>query len=293
MSRADFEKLPSGPIRVPRTDKYKWTTAASSLARSSTPIKRCLSPAGVQPFGCRSSGLDHVTGLDRAPDFAAVSFYKIFGFPDLGGLIVRKKSAQVLLQRPYFGGGTVEMATCSDQPWHSRKVASIHEALEDAVYLPGTRFTSYNPSHCTPLRAPLFYAPPERLERSIIAFNIRSDEGRWLGLSHIEKSANEHRIHLRTGTVCNPGGLAKILNLEQWELFQNYTAGVRCGYRSVLIGNKPSGIIRVSLGAMSAISDVEIFVGFVQDLSAAGTLPLLISAPLPSPQSLIVHTMMV
>ncbi|KAJ5597425.1 Pyridoxal phosphate-dependent transferase major region subdomain 1 [Penicillium hordei] len=275
--------------------------------------------------------LDCFREPDTAPDFTAVSFYKIFGFPDLGGLIVRKKSAHVLQQRSYFGGGTVEMATCSDRPWHSRKVACIHEALEDGtvpfhnIVALGCALTTHEQlyisqehvsCHTTRLTVRLYellssmrHSDGERVceiykdhtatygdsktQGSIIAFNIRSDEGRWLGLSHIEKAANEHRIHLRTGTVCNPGGLAKILNLEQWELFQNYTAGVRCGCRSVLIGHKPSGIIRVSLGAMSTISDVEIFVRFIRNLSAAGSLPLLTPTPLPSPQSLRLHTLMV
>ena len=31
-----------------------------------------------------------------APDFTTVSFYKIFGFPDLGALVVRKASADIL-----------------------------------------------------------------------------------------------------------------------------------------------------------------------------------------------------
>lgn len=275
--------------------------------------------------------LDCFRHPDKAPDFTAVSFYKIFGFPDLGGLIVRKKSAHVLLQRPYFGGGTVEMATCSDQPWHSRKVACIHEALEDGtvpfhnIVALGCALTTHEKlyisqehvsRHTTRLTVHLYELlsslshsngvkvceiykdhsatyGDSKTQGGIIAFNIRSDEGRWLSLSHIEKAANEHRIHLRTGTVCNPGGLAKILNLEQWEVFQNYTAGVRCGCRSVLIGYKPSGIIRVSLGAMSTISDVEIFAGFIHDLFAAGSLPLLTPAPLPPPQSLRVHTLMI
>ncbi|KXG54352.1 Pyridoxal phosphate-dependent transferase, major region, subdomain 1 [Penicillium griseofulvum] len=275
--------------------------------------------------------LDCFRDPEKAPDFTAVSFYKIFGFPDLGGLIVRKKSAHVLLQRSYFGGGTVEMVTCSDQPWHSRKVTCIHEALEDGtvpfhnIIALGCALTTHEQlyisqehvsCHTTRLTARLYELlssmrhpngvkvceiykdhsatyGDSKTQGGIIAFNIRSDEGRWLSLSHIEKAANEHRIHLRTGTVCNPGGLAKILNLEQWELFQNYTAGVRCGCRSVLIGYKPSGIIRVSLGAMSTISDVKIFVRFIRDLFAAGPLPLLTPAPLPSPQSLRVHTLMV
>ncbi len=33
---------------------------------------------------------------NAAPDFVCVSFYKVFGFPDLGGLVVRKDSGHVL-----------------------------------------------------------------------------------------------------------------------------------------------------------------------------------------------------
>jgi molybdenum cofactor sulfurtransferase len=43
----------------------------------------------------------------EAPDFTCVSFYKIFGFPDLGGLIVRRASGHILTLRKYFGGGTI------------------------------------------------------------------------------------------------------------------------------------------------------------------------------------------
>ncbi|KAH0046757.1 PLP-dependent transferase, partial [Aureobasidium melanogenum] len=43
-----------------------------------------------------------------SPDLVAVSFYKIFGYPQLGALIVQKQSAKLrklLLSRRYFGGG--------------------------------------------------------------------------------------------------------------------------------------------------------------------------------------------
>ena len=36
---------------------------------------------------------------ESAPDFTALSFYKIFGFPDLGALIVRKDSGHILSWR--------------------------------------------------------------------------------------------------------------------------------------------------------------------------------------------------
>jgi molybdenum cofactor sulfurtransferase len=44
-----------------------------------------------------------------APDFTVLSLYKMFGFPDLGALIVRKAAGAIFDKRRYFGGGTVEM----------------------------------------------------------------------------------------------------------------------------------------------------------------------------------------
>lgn len=58
---------------------------------------------------------------DTAPDFTCVSLYKIFGFPDLGALIVRKDSGHVLTLRKYFGGGTVTMVSVLGGTWHKIK----------------------------------------------------------------------------------------------------------------------------------------------------------------------------
>lgn len=58
---------------------------------------------------------------DSAPDFTCVSFYKIFGFPDLGALVVRKDSGHILTLRKYFGGGTVTMVSVLGEIWHKLK----------------------------------------------------------------------------------------------------------------------------------------------------------------------------
>jgi molybdenum cofactor sulfurtransferase len=70
---------------------------------------------------------------ESAPDFTVVSFYKIFGFPDLGGLIVRKKSGHILSWRKYFGGGTVNMLTVLHEATVQRKDSTIHDGLEDGT----------------------------------------------------------------------------------------------------------------------------------------------------------------
>lgn len=49
------------------------------------------------------------------PDFVALSFYKIFGFPTgLGALLVRNSSEAVLDKKKYFGGGTVDVVLSSE-----------------------------------------------------------------------------------------------------------------------------------------------------------------------------------
>ncbi|OAA64822.1 molybdenum cofactor sulfurase [Cordyceps fumosorosea ARSEF 2679] len=48
---------------------------------------------------------------DFSADFVVLSLYKIFGFPDLGVLLVRRSAEHLFDQRKYFGGGTVDMKT--------------------------------------------------------------------------------------------------------------------------------------------------------------------------------------
>lgn len=50
------------------------------------------------------------------PDFVCLSFYKIFGFPTgLGALLIKNESANVLSQKKYFGGGTVDVVISSEK----------------------------------------------------------------------------------------------------------------------------------------------------------------------------------
>jgi selenocysteine lyase/cysteine desulfurase len=86
---------------------------------------------------------------DAAPDFVCVSFYKIFGFPDLGALVVRRESGHILALRKYFGGGTVSMVSTMSGAWHLSKAlesaagtgtgvgegeaSALHEGLEDGT----------------------------------------------------------------------------------------------------------------------------------------------------------------
>ena len=258
----------------------------------------------------------------NAPDFVALSFYKIFGFPDLGALIVRSTAGDVLCRRPYFGGGTVDMvinaAIHPGEAWHARKRMTIHEALEDgtpafhsilalesalkvhralfgsmdqvsqhAGYLAKTLYEALSSmKHANGARVCKIYKgvaseySQTKTQGPIIAFNVQTADGRWIAKSHIEQLAILNKIQLRSGGVCNPGGIAHFLDMTAQELRQNFRKGLRCGNTLDIIDGKPTGIVRVSLGAMSSMKDVRKFITFMH-LFVDSSVPALMSSASP------------
>lgn len=245
---------------------------------------------------------------NNAPDFVALSFYKTFGFPDLGALIVRKASGHVLSERLYFGGETVDIiinGTNSEKylnAWHAKKSASIHEKLEDGtpafhsilalnvalkthrrlfgsmenvtkhtcnlimiLYQDISRLSHANGL----LLCKIYEASPSRYGTSkdqgpTIAFNVRNSRGNWIGKSDFERLAILNNIQIRTGGLCNPGGIAAALEMSPKDMRDNFDEGLRCGNELDEINGKPTGVIRVSLGAMSSMKDIESFKVFMQ-----------------------------
>ncbi|KAK0392464.1 hypothetical protein NLU13_1959 [Sarocladium strictum] len=249
---------------------------------------------------CSSSSLD-LSNSQLAPDFVVLSLYKILGFPDLGILLVRKPAENVFAHRKYFGGGTVDMVLCGKQQWHAPKTQALHERLEDGT-LPfhniiaagialemhktmfGTmglisRHTSHLANHLRQGLAQLKHANglpiavqygsddgDDALGRGpIVTFNVRDSSRAWVSLSEFEKLANVRKIHVRTGGMCSPGGVASALGLEPWEMRRNFSAGFRCGAEDDIVAGKPTGAIRASFGAMSTLSDVTRFLDFLSE----------------------------
>ncbi|KAF3803420.1 Molybdenum cofactor sulfurase [Colletotrichum gloeosporioides] len=249
-----------------------------------------------------TSPLD-LSDATTAPDFTVLSLYKIFGFPDLGALIIRKQAESVFDSRRYFGGGTVDMVICGRERWHSPKTTFLHERLEDGT-LPFHSIIALDAaldahadlfgtmacvaSHTAFLRrrlhqgltalthgngAPICTVYSQRTTDDaasdgsgpLVAFNLRNSAGAWVSLHEFEKLATLKSLHVRTGGVCSPGGVASVLGLKPWEMRRNFSAGFRCGTDEDIVSGKPTGIIRASLGAMSTISDVDFLVGFIHE----------------------------
>ena len=250
-----------------------------------------------------STSLLDLSNISLAPDYTVLSFYKIFGFPDLGAIIIRKATARPLQRRRYFGGGTVEMVTCSKEQWHIKKQNSLHEQLEDgtlpihSIVALGAAFDVHKRLYgsiervsChTSLLAKQLNARLSSLHHKndrkvckiyadasstyddpatqgpIVALSLQNSKGEWISNSEIEKLALIKNIQIRTGGLCNPGGIASLLELAPWEMKRNFSSGQRCGNDNDIMGGKPTGVIRLSLGAMSTLQDVTTFLQFVEE----------------------------
>jgi molybdenum cofactor sulfurtransferase len=260
-----------------------------------------------------------------APDFTVFSLYKIFGFPDLGALLVKRSSEWMFDNRKYFGGGTVDMVVSGKENWHAPKSQFLHERLEDgtlpfhnivaldiAMDIHRRLFGSMDQisSHTSYLTQRMFQelsnmrhangTPVCKLYTSassdknilgngpVVSFNLRNSQGAWISLAEFEKLATLKNIHIRTGGLCSPGGIASALDLQPWEMKKNFSAGFRCGADNDIMSGKPTGVIRASLGAMSTKTDVDGFVAFLKEFYQERTLPN-VSSDLDLQKSINVH----
>jgi molybdenum cofactor sulfurtransferase len=103
---------------------------------------------------------------------------------------------------------------------------------------------------------------------------MQDSQGQWLSHAEVDKLAAIKNIHIRTGGLCNPGGIATHLQLASWEMLENFSTGFRCGSENDVRNGKPTGVIRVSIGAMNTHADVTRFVSFVQEFFVDKTVPV-------------------
>ncbi|KAG0317939.1 hypothetical protein BGZ99_005946 [Dissophora globulifera] len=99
----------------------------------------------------------------------------------------------------------------------------------------------------------------------ILNFNLKRSNGNWIGYGDVERLASMKNIHVRTGGFCNPGSMQRWLDLSADEIKKNLEAGHVCWDDTDIINGKPTGSIRVSLGAMSTIDDVVGFIAFLEE----------------------------
>jgi selenocysteine lyase/cysteine desulfurase len=227
------------------------------------------------------------------PDYVAVSFYKMFGYPTGVGVLIARFPALQKLHRPWFAGGTITVASVqADSHVLASGAAAFEDGTLDYANIPavatGLSFlsragmdrircrvgclTSWLIERLLALRhdngRPLvmLYGPREPGHRgATVTFNFCDPQGRLLDHELIEQQAGRRRISLRTGCFCNPGAGEVALGLSREELvgcFGQRPDGMTYEEFRTCIDDKGTGAVRVSLGIASNFADVEQFLRF-------------------------------
>lgn len=235
------------------------------------------------------------------PDFVSQSFYKVFGYPTGVGALIAKREILKKLHRPWFAGGTITVASVQGDKYYLsegeaafedgtlnyltipaveiglRHIANIgYDVIHERVmlltqYLLDGLSALHHANGATLVR---IYGPLDTQYRGgTVTMNFYDAQGRALDHREIERRANAQNISLRTGCFCNPGGGEIALGITGTELSQCFR---QPGHESrftiddfrMCVDGKSSGAVRVSVGLVSNLQDVETFLGFARNLLA-------------------------
>ena len=108
-----------------------------------------------------------------------------------------------------------------------------------------------------------------RTHGGIVTFNFCDPAGRAIDHRIVEARATDANISLRTGCFCNPGGGEIALGLTGTELSSCFRQPEHETHLTIddfrmCIDGKSSGAVRVSLGLVSNLADVDRFIDFAK-----------------------------
>jgi len=233
------------------------------------------------------------------PDFVPLSFYKMFGYPSGLGALLARRQALTKLQRPWFAGGTITVASVQGDKYY---LADGHTAFEDGTLdylnIPAVEIglkhieaigielihervrclTGWLLENLIPMQhssgVPLvrLYGPTTTEKRGgALSMNFFNTRGQAIDHRAIEDEANKSNISLRTGCFCNPGAGELALGISRLELAVCFSQPLHEQRLSIddfrlCIDGKSSGAVRVSVGLVTNFDDVQAFLGFARGL---------------------------
>ena len=228
------------------------------------------------------------------PDFIPLSFYKMFGYPTGIGCLIAKKTALKKLRRPWFSGGTIEVASVQGDKYHlSEGERAFEDGTINYLNLPATEIglrhlrkisvdlihkrvalltawllndlSSLFHSNGSPVVE--IYGPRDMADRGgAIALNFRDPDGTIFNFHHIEDTASRSNISLRTGCFCNPGAGEIAFGLTRKDMVDCFDYEERTSFEHCILAvkGKTSGAVRVSLGLVTNFQDVHRFLQYAR-----------------------------
>lgn len=231
------------------------------------------------------------------PEFVALSFYKIFGYPTGLGCLLVKKTAFQKLEKKWFAGGTVQYATVNNPFYYlhdnyekfengtinyldipaitiglnfiekigmqrvQERITSmtkyLFQSLRDINYEDGSRFVNIFGPQC------------RELTGGTIIMNFFKRNGELISVYDVEAQANKMNISLRSGCFCNPG-IDELNNHVTNEGIENEFFTCTDNDRKELVQKLKDmrGATRVSVGLATTQKDLDRFIEFVKMVRA-------------------------
>ncbi len=218
------------------------------------------------------------------PDFVALSFYKMFGWPTGVGCLLARRDALARLERPWFSGGTI-VAAFVQREWYQSAPGAAHfedgtvnflnlpaveiglryldriglDRIHARVQMLGLRLLETLGSLCHSDGSPAatIYGPRD-LDRhgATIAFNFLHPDGHVVDERYVDRVARRHNISLRTGCFCNPGAGEVAFTISRETLVGGeFGEGMTLDDYVDAIGLPSGGAVRASLGLASNFAD--------------------------------------
>lgn len=228
------------------------------------------------------------------PDFVAISFYKIFGYPTGIGCLLARKSAFQKLCRPWYAGGTITFSSVlgfdhyltpgpagfEDGTVNYLSIPAVEIGLKfiesigiDLIHTRVMCLTGWLIEELLSLRhsndTPVIrlYGPPNLDRRGgTVQVNFFASDDSLIDCNQVEKMANERLISLRAGCHCNPGAREIALGFTQEELVTCFKDKDSLSFEQFLqvIDGKTTGALRASIGLVTTFADVYKYVQFAK-----------------------------
>lgn len=213
-----------------------------------------------------------------------MSFYKIFGFPNYGALVIRNDFMKVL-KKSYFTANSATINANSEY-----KIKDFPQGLEDDIAIPenvfalrlGIKFLSdigmeNIQKHVWTLTKRLYeglakynakiygnhYLDDPSQQGGIVAFNLIRHDGQPYGYASVVEAASKEYFHLRGGCHCNPGACFNATGLAESVVKSYFDKKTTCGDKFDVINGTPLGAVRASLGWASTEEDVDRFIEYL------------------------------
>lgn len=290
-------------LAVPAQDNFdgskygyaRWVALAAAASRASDTSKWRVLLDAAALVGTSALNLTRV-----APDYVALSFYKMVGWPTgVGALLVRNDAFLDLAPR-YWGGGQVRVAL-AEQAYRvpAPRAAALHEAgtldfhgiaalahaLPRLARLGMPRVQQHVRALTARLHAALAalrhangrpvctlygrgHAAPAAADAQggVVALNVRRADGAFVAHADVLRAARARHISVRTGCMCNPGACFAAVGLAPADIAAYAQSHPHTVWDTdVVVRGTPVGAVRVSLGYPSTAADVDAFVAFIRE----------------------------